>query len=73
MKIIKVALIVVWMGIFILIGASFAPSEVLPSGMLNEPYFFLVPVGMLFIFIGIIGITVGVISHEIQNKKQLIG
>lgn len=70
MKVIKMALLIISLGIFSLIGASFAPSEVLASGMLYEPYFFLIPVGMLFIFVGILGLVFGFIAYKMKQKKN---
>lgn len=70
MKVIKMALIIICLGIFSLIGASFAPSEVLVSGILYEPYFFLIPVGMLFIFVGILGLIFGFIVYKMKQKKS---
>jgi len=44
-------------------------SEVAPDGTLVEP-FFLIPIGCLFFFIGIIGLLVRTVSFYRNTKKS---
>lgn len=60
-------------GILFLIGgslfliSSFTKSTVLPNGMLYEPYFFLIPLGYLFLFTSIIFL---IVSFILKRKKR---
>ncbi|MBS4189492.1 DUF3955 domain-containing protein [Bacillus sp. FJAT-49705] len=44
----------IFLGVICLIITSMTESTVAPDGMLNEPYFFLIPVSYILFFIGII-------------------
>lgn len=60
-------------GILFLIGgslfliSSFTKFTVLPNGMLYEPYFFLIPLGYLFLFTSIIFL---IVSFILKRKKR---
>lgn len=58
------------LGIFCFIGSSLAPSTVLSDGFLYEPYFFLIPIGYLFILIGIIAFSIKGIFTLYKKKKS---
>lgn len=47
--------------------SSFTKSTVLPNGMLYEPYFFLIPLGYLFLFTSIIFL---IVSFILKRKKR---
>ncbi|WP_195938062.1 DUF3955 domain-containing protein [Romboutsia sp. 1001713B170131_170501_G6] len=55
-------------GIGCFLSFSFIGSEVAPDGTLVEP-FFLVPIGYLFLFIGIIGVLVRVVLNYFKKSK----
>ncbi len=50
------------------VGYSIIGSEVAPDGTLVEP-FFLIPIGYLFLFIGIIGVLVRVGLNYFKRSK----
>ncbi|EGT3616015.1 DUF3955 domain-containing protein [Clostridium perfringens] len=58
------------LGICCFIGSSLAPSTVLPDGFLYEPYFFLIPIGYIFIFIGILAAISKGIFTMCKKKKS---
>ncbi|PGU02827.1 hypothetical protein COD19_10870 [Bacillus cereus] len=62
MKKIIVASVPLILGVILMIASAFAPSTVQEDGMLYDPYFFLVPVSVLFIFIGVIALMITAIT-----------
>lgn len=57
------------LGLILMIVSAFTPSTVDRNGMLHEPYFFLIPVSMLCIFIGIIVLAIYLIRSVKRYKK----
>lgn len=51
------------LGIILLIASKFAPVTVQENGMIDEPYFFLTPVGALLIFVGVVALIITIISN----------
>lgn len=51
------------LGIILLIASKFAPVTVQENGMIDEPYFFLTPVGALLIFVGVVALIIAIISN----------
>ena len=70
MKKIMVASVPLILGVILMIASAFAPSTVQEDGMLYEPYFFLVPVSVLFIFIGVIALMITAITTIKKNTKK---
>lgn len=67
----SIALVVI--GLMCLILKSFTETTVLESGLLHEPYFFLLPIGFLLVFSGVILVILRVIFFgikKIKNKKK---
>ncbi|MGG5460929.1 DUF3955 domain-containing protein [Clostridium sp. B9] len=58
------------LGVFCFLGASLSPSTVLTSGLLYEPYFFLIPIGYIFIFIGVLIVGIGGCITLYKKKKS---
>lgn len=56
------------LGIILLIASKFAPVTVQENGMIDEPYFFLTPVGALLIFVGVVALIITIISNA---KKSI--
>ena len=56
-------------GIFFVIS-SFGKSEIDSNGILHEPLFFLIPLGYLFIFIGLVLLIVNLIKKKITKFKN---
>lgn len=56
-------------GIGCFVAFNIIGSEVAPDGTLVEP-FFLIPIGYLFFFIGIIGLLVRTVSFYRNTKKS---
>lgn len=52
------------LGIILLIASKFAPVIVLENGMLDEPYFFLSPVGALLIFVGVVALITTIMKRK---------
>lgn len=69
MKKIIVSIIILLIGVVCLMGGKLAPSEVLPSGQLSEPFFFLLPIGSLLILIGLIALIVSLILIAKSKKR----
>lgn len=69
-KKIIVASVPLILGVIFMIALAFAPSSVQQDGMLYEPYFFLVPVSVLFIFIGVIALMIMAITKIKKNIKH---
>lgn len=65
LQIMGLILFVIGVNCFILKG--FTPSELSETGMLIEPYFFLIPVGYFFIFSSLV---TGVLSFFIHLIKK---
>ncbi|MEK4581608.1 MULTISPECIES: DUF3955 domain-containing protein [Bacillus] len=55
------------LGIILLIASKFAPVTVQENGVLDEPYFFLTPVGGLLIFVGVAALIITIISYAKQS------
>lgn len=55
-----------------IIAYNIIGSEVLPDGRLVEP-FYLIPIALLFFFVGIIGLLIrGLVLFYLKNKKANI-
>lgn len=63
MKKIIFAVVPLVLGIILLIASKFAPVTVQENGMIDEPYFFLTPVGALLIFVGVVALIITIISN----------
>lgn len=57
------------LGIILLIASKFAPVTVQENGMIDEPYFFLTPVGALLIFVGVVALIITIISNAKKASK----
>lgn len=55
------------LGIILLIASKFAPVTIQENGMIDEPYFFLTPVGALLIFVGVVALIIKIISNAKQS------
>ncbi|TKI66898.1 DUF3955 domain-containing protein [Lysinibacillus mangiferihumi] len=55
------------LGIILLIASKFAPVTVQDNGMIDEPYFFLTPVGALLIFVSVVSLIITIISNAKQG------
>lgn len=66
-KLTMTALFFLFMGLASLIIKNFMPEYVNAQGMLIEPYFFMIPIGFLLVFIGLI---IGSIAF-IRNMSSL--
>lgn len=69
MKKIIFAVVPLVLGIILLIASKFAPVTVQENGMIDEPYFFLTPVGALLIFVGVVALIITIISNAKKASK----
>ncbi|WP_315169001.1 DUF3955 domain-containing protein [Metaclostridioides mangenotii] len=56
------------LGFLCFIISGIIGSNVAPDGTLNEPFFFLIPIGYLFITSGIISLTITAITSKFLKK-----
>lgn len=65
----KISLVFFILGLLSLITKSFMPEWVDASGMLHEPYFFMIPIGFFSVFLGLILSSVAFIKNMTGLKK----
>jgi polyferredoxin len=65
----KISLVFFILGLLSLITKNFMPEWVDASGMLYEPYFFMIPLGFLSVFLGLILGSVAFIKNMTGLKK----
>ncbi len=56
-------------GLLCLVAKSFTPEWIDASGMLHEPYFFMIPIGFSSVFLGLILGSVAFIKNMTGLKK----
>lgn len=59
------------LGIISLMISRMVGSSVGPDGILHEPGFFLIPIGFLFLFCGIIAWLFVGLSSVLHNRKKI--
>ncbi|WP_288394737.1 DUF3955 domain-containing protein [uncultured Vagococcus sp.] len=65
----KISLVFFLLGLLSLITKSFMPEWVDASGVLHEPYFFMIPIGFFSVFLGLILGSVAFIKNMTGLKK----
>ncbi|MGF2142603.1 DUF3955 domain-containing protein [Vagococcus fluvialis] len=65
----KISLVFFLLGLLSLITKSFMPEWLDASGMLHEPYFFMIPIGFFSVFLGLILGSVAFIKNMTGLKK----
>lgn len=65
----KISLVFFLLGLLSLITKSFMPEWLDASGMLHEPYFFMIPIGFFSVFLGLILSSVAFIKNMTGLKK----
>ncbi|PDZ44103.1 DUF3955 domain-containing protein [Bacillus wiedmannii] len=66
-KINLISIILLIIGAMCFLASAFMGSEVDSNGVLHEPFFFLIPIGYLFLLSGIIGLLI-ILIKKIVNK-----
>ena len=65
----KISLVFFILGLLSLITKNIMPEWVDASGMLHEPYFFMIPIGFFSVFLGLILSSVAFIKNMTGLKK----
>ncbi|MBO0429284.1 DUF3955 domain-containing protein [Vagococcus fluvialis] len=66
----KISLVFFLLGLLSLITKNFMPEWVDASGILHEPYFFMIPIGFFSVFLGLILGSVAFIKNMTGLKNK---
>ncbi len=69
-KLMLVAIVLLVVGVSCIIFKGFTPVSLDETGMLIEPYFFLLPVGFSFIFLSLITGALAFVSKMVKLSKK---